>query len=248
MSDFVEAFPEQKVIAGRNAVTAALLSEEELDAVYITPGTPKRIVDLARERGLAIKNATNAKLDKLCGGVAHQGVAVTGSCAHYASVEDVLAASEKKGTKPFIILCDEIEDPHNLGAIIRTAEVCGADGVIVPKRRSASLSATVYKTSAGAASILPVARVSNLAAAIKQLKENNIWIYGADMGGGDYTSADFTGGTALVVGSEGRGMGRLVRESCDCLVSLPMHGQTSSLNASVAAGIFMYEVLRQRRK
>lgn len=243
-----EAFPEQKVIAGRNAVAAALSSDEELDAIYVTPGTPKRLVDMARERGLAVKNATNAKLDKLCGGVTHQGVALTGSCAKYASLEDILEASSKKGTSPFIIICDEIEDPHNLGAIIRTAEICGADGVIVPKRRSASLSATVYKTSAGAASLLPVARVPNIAAVIKQLKESGVWIYGADMNGSDYASVDFSGAVAIVIGSEGRGMGRLVRESCDCLVSLPMNGQTSSLNASVAAGVLMYEVLRRRRK
>ena len=247
MSDFTEENSEQKVIAGRNAVAAALSSDEELDAIYITKGTPKRLVDMAKERGLAVKNATQDKLDRLCGGVAHQGVAVTGSCAKYASLEDILEASRKKGTKPLIIICDEIEDPHNLGAIIRTAEAVGADGVIIPKRRSASLSTTVFKTSAGAASLLPVARVSNITAAINVLKENNIWIYGTDMNGSDYCSADLRGAVALVIGSEGRGLGRLVSESCDCLLSLPMNGETSSLNASVAAGVFMYEVLRQRR-
>lgn len=248
MNNFSEKVCEQKIIAGRNAVLAALSSDEELDAIYITTGTPKQIVDMARSRGLAIKNATNEKLDNLCGGVVHQGVALTGACAKYSSLDDILAVSDKKGSKPFIIICSEIEDPHNLGAIIRTAEACGADGVIVPKRRSASLNTTVYKTSAGAASILPVARVSNLSAAIKMLKERNIWVYGADMSGSEYTSVDFTGGTALVIGSEGRGIGRLIKESCDCLVALPMKGQINSLNASVAAGIFMYEVLRQRKK
>ena len=169
-----------------------------------------------------------------------------GSCAEYASLEDILAVSQNKGTKPFIIICDEIEDPHNLGAIIRTAETVGADGVIIPKRRSASLNATVFKTSAGAASYVPVARVSNLAAAIDTLKENGVWIYGTDASGSEYTKTDLTGGCGLVIGSEGFGISRLIREKCDFMLKLPMLGRINSLNASVAAGIFMYEVLRQR--
>ena len=180
-------------------------------------------------------------------GGAHQGVIAFGAVASYASLEDLLAVSAKKGTKPFLIICDEIEDPHNLGAIIRTAETAGADGVIIPKRRSAALTPTVYKTSAGAASWLPVARVPNLGAAIDQLKNAGVWIYGTDMNGELYTNTRFDdGGVALVIGSEGNGMSRLIREKCDFLVKLPMMGRITSLNASVAAGIFMYEVVRQR--
>ncbi|MBR2913668.1 MAG: 23S rRNA (guanosine(2251)-2'-O)-methyltransferase RlmB, partial [Oscillospiraceae bacterium] len=162
------------------------------------------------------------------------------------TVEDLLEVSKKKGTAPFIIICDEIEDPHNLGAIIRTAETAGADGIIIPKRRSAMLTPTVHKTSAGAASWLPVARVSNLAATIEKLKAAGVWVYGTDMNGSLYTETSFDGAVALVIGSEGFGMSRLIREKCDFLVKLPMHGKITSLNASVAAGIFMYEVVRQR--
>ncbi|MBR4225069.1 MAG: 23S rRNA (guanosine(2251)-2'-O)-methyltransferase RlmB, partial [Oscillospiraceae bacterium] len=149
-------------------------------------------------------------------------------------------------TQPFIIICDEIEDPHNLGAIIRTAEAAGADGVIIPKRRSASLNATVFKTSAGAAAHLPVARVANISQTIDMLKEKGVWIYGTDASGSSYTQTDLTGAVAFVIGSEGYGMGKLIRSKCDCLVSLPMNGKINSLNASVAAGIFMYETVRQR--
>ena len=182
----------------------------------------------------------------MCGGASHQGIIASGACAEYVSVEDILAISKKKGTAPFIIICDEIEDPHNLGAIIRTAEAAGADGIIIPKRRSASLNATVFKTSAGAASWLPVARVANLGTAIDELKKNGIWIYGTDAGGENYSDTSFTGPIGLVIGSEGFGMGRLIRDKCDFLVKLPMYGKITSLNASVAAGIFMYEAVRQR--
>ena len=166
----------------------------------------------------------------------------------FENLTNVLEISAKKGTEPFIIICDEIEDPHNLGAIIRTAEAAGADGIIIPKRRSASLNATVHKTSAGAASWVPVARVSNLAGAIDKLKENGVWIYGTDASGEDYDGVDLKGSIALVIGSEGFGMGRLIKEKCDFLLKLPMNGKITSLNASVAAGIFMYEAVRQRTK
>jgi len=193
-----------------------------------------------------VKNVTEQKLSQMANGAAHQGVIATGACASYVTLEDLLDISRKKGTAPFLIVCDEIEDPHNLGAIIRTAETAGADGVIIPKRRSASLNATVHKTSAGAASWLPVARVANLAAALDTLKEAGVWIYGTDASGDAYDKVDLTGPVALVIGSEGFGMGRLVREKCDFLLRLPMCGRITSLNASVAAGIFMYETLRQR--
>lgn len=237
------------IIAGRNPVIEALKADRPLNAVYVCGegGSLGLICRMAAERGVVVKKTTEAKLNEMTGGAAHQGVAASGACAEYVTVEDILAVSEKKGTKPFIIICDEIEDPHNLGAIIRTAEAAGADGIIIPKRRSAALNVTVFKTSAGAASRLPVARVTNIPAALDQLKENGVWIFGTDADGEDYTKADFRGSAGIVIGSEGNGMGRLVREKCDFLASIPMMGEITSLNASVAAGIFMYEAVRQRR-
>lgn len=238
------------VIAGRNAVLEALKAERNIDIIHIADGDSQgsinKIKALAKEAGIVVKVTTNQKLDFLCGGVTHQGVVAVCSCADYATVEDILAVSKAKDQPPFIIIADEIEDPHNLGALIRTAEACGADGLIIPKRRSASLSATVYKTSAGAASVLPVAKVSNLVSCIKDLKKQNIWVYGADLGGTSWDKLDYAGGVALVVGSEGNGMGRLIKEQCDFIVSLPMKGKINSLNASVAGGILMYEVARHR--
>ncbi len=239
----------ENLICGRNPVIEALRSGANIDTVYINGngGSLGLIRKLAKENGIVVKDADDKKLSKLCGGASHQGVAAEGACGEYVTVEDILEVSRRKGTKPFIIICDEIEDPHNLGAIIRTAETSGADGVIIPKRRSASLNATVFKTSAGAASYVPVARVSNIASCIDTLKENGVWIYGTDASGTDYTMTDFTGGAALVVGSEGFGMSQLVQKKCDFMIKLPMLGKINSLNASVAAGIFMYEILRQRR-
>lgn len=239
----------QNVICGRNPVIEALKSGANIDTIYIdgNGGSLSVIRRLAKENGIVVKDADDKKLSRLSGGASHQGVVAEGACGEYVTVEDILAVSQKKGRKPFIIICDEIEDPHNLGAIIRTAETSGADGVIIPKRRSASLNATVFKTSAGAASYVPVARVSNLAACIDTLKENGVWIYGTDASGTDYYETDFTGGVALVIGSEGFGMSKLIQKKCDFMIKLPMLGKINSLNASVAAGIFMYEVLRQRR-
>ena len=238
----------ENMIIGRNPVREALRSGQPIDTVYLSGngGSLKEIRELAAQAGAVIKTVNEQKLSQLAEGGAHQGVIAFGACASYVTLEDLLAVSEKKGTKPFLIICDEIEDPHNLGAIIRTAETAGADGIIIPKRRSAMLTPTVYKTSAGAASWLPVARVSNLAAAIDKLKQNGVWIYGTDMNGELYTQTSFDGAVALVIGSEGFGMSRLIREKCDFLVKLPMMGKITSLNASVAAGIFMYEIVRQR--
>ncbi|MCM1024046.1 MAG: 23S rRNA (guanosine(2251)-2'-O)-methyltransferase RlmB [Prevotella sp.] len=238
-----------EIIAGRNPVTEALKAGKSLNAVYVCGegGSLGLICRMAAERGIPVKKTTEAKLNEMTGGLSHQGVAASGACAEYVTVEDILAVSAAKGTKPFIIICDEIEDPHNLGAVIRTAEAAGADGIIIPKRRSASLNGTVYKTSAGAASRLPAARVTNISAALDMLKKNGVWIYGTDASGEDYTKADFCGSIGLVIGSEGHGLGRLVREKCDLTLSLPMLGEINSLNASVAAGIFMYEAVRQRR-
>lgn len=249
--DFAEDEEVTGLIVGRNPVNEALKSGKSIDTIYVDPeagGSISVITRIARERGIVIKSVSSQKLTQMCQGASHQGIIASGACAEYVSVEDILAVSKRKGTEPFIIICDEIEDPHNLGAIIRTAEAAGADGIIIPKRRSASLNATVYKTSAGAASWLPVARVANLGAAIDTLKAQGIWVYGTDASGAEYTDTSFTGAIALVIGSEGFGMGRLIREKCDHLVKLPMNGKITSLNASVAAGIFMYEAVRQRAK
>lgn len=239
---------DDNIIFGRNPVIEALKSDANLDTVYISGngGSLNLIRKLAKDRGIPVKDVQDSKLMKLSGGASHQGVAAVGACGEYVEIDDILAVSEKKGTKPFIIICDEIEDPHNLGAIIRTAETSGADGIIIPKRRSAGLNATVFKTSAGAASYVPVARVSNLAAAIDKLKEKGVWIYGTDASGSDYTKTDFTGSCAIVIGSEGFGISKLIQKKCDFMIKLPMMGKINSLNASVAAGIFMYEILRQR--
>ncbi|MGN0554229.1 MAG: 23S rRNA (guanosine(2251)-2'-O)-methyltransferase RlmB [Oscillospiraceae bacterium] len=237
------------LIIGRNPVIEALKSGKQIDTVYVdsdSGGSIGLICKMAKERDIVVKQVSGAKLDSMSDGKSHQGVIASGACAEYSSVEEILEVSKKKGTEPFIIICDEIEDPHNLGAIIRTAEAAGADGLIIPKRRSASLNQTVYKTSAGAASYLPVARVANLAAAIDELKENGVWIYGTDASGEDYTKVDTSGACAIVIGSEGFGMSRLTKEKCDFLLKLPMFGQVNSLNASVAAGIFMYETVRRR--
>lgn len=241
----------QDVIAGRNAVMEAIRADQQIDTVYVTTGDTigsiNKIKAIAREKNIVVKTATPQKLAELCGRSTHQGIVATIACGEYATLEALLEASRKKGTDPFLIIADEIEDPHNLGAIIRTAEAAGADGIIIPKRRSASLSTTVYKTSAGAVSVLPVARVPNLVACIKELKKQNIWVYGADMDGKSWCELDFkTGGIAVVIGSEGNGLNRLVKEECDFIATLPMNGKINSLNASVAAGILMYEIVRQR--
>jgi 23S rRNA (guanosine2251-2'-O)-methyltransferase len=243
-----EDFINENIIAGRNPVIEALKSDSDIDCIYICGNGASlgQIRKLAKDKNIVVKDALETKLSQLANGASHQGVVAVGACGKYVTVEDILEISRKKGTSPFIIICDEIEDPHNLGAIIRTAESAGADGIIIPKRRSASLNATVFKTSAGAASWLPVARVSNLANTIDLLKENGVWIYGTDATGEDYSKTDLTGSIGLVIGSEGFGISRLIMKKCDFLLKLPMLGKITSLNASVAAGIFMYEAVRQR--
>lgn len=236
------------LIIGRNPVLEALKAEKPIDTVYMCGegGSLNLIAKLAKDAGAVVKRVSQQKLDQLSGGASHQGVIAEGACAEYVTVGDILERARQKNEQPFVIVCDEIEDPHNLGAIIRTAECAGAHGVIIPKRRSASLNGTVFKTSAGAASWLPVARVANIAAALDELKKDGLWIYGTDAKGSDYTKTDLKGPVALVIGSEGFGMGKLVSEKCDFMLRLPMRGKITSLNASVAAGIFMYEILRQR--
>lgn len=241
---------ERQMILGRNPVIEALKADKLIDTVFVNPeatGSITLICKMAKERGIPVKQVNEVKLNNMSKGASHQGVIAMGACAEYVTVEDILQKARDKGEEPFIIICDEIEDPHNLGAIIRTAEAAGADGIIIPKRRSASLNYTVFKTSAGAASWLPVARVSNLASTIDYLKEQGVWIYGTDGAGESYDKVELNGAIGLIVGSEGFGMGRLIKEKCDFLISLPMYGKVTSLNASVAAGIFMYEAVRQRK-
>lgn len=238
---------ENNLIYGRNAVTETLSSGRELDTLYVQKGASLgKIVSLAKQRGVVVKELNDERLTAMCGTSKHGGVAAELAAASYSTVEDILAAAKERGKPPFIIIADEIEDPHNLGAIIRTAEAAGADGLIIPKRRSASLNATVFKTSAGAAAWLKVARVPNLVDAIKRLKEQGVWVYGMEADGTPYDKADLSGAVALVIGSEGFGLGRLVRENCDMILSLPMNGKVNSLNASVSAGILMYEVVKHR--
>lgn len=237
------------LILGRNPVIEALKADKLIDVLFVNPeagGSIGQIIKMAKDKSIVVKEVSEQKLSNMAKGASHQGVIAMGACAEYVEISDILAIAREKGEDPFIIICDEIEDPHNLGAIIRTAETAGAHGIIIPKRRSASLNHTVYKTSAGAASWLPVARVANIPQAIDELKENGIWIYGTDGSGEDYRKTNLTGPIGLVIGSEGFGMGRLVASKCDFMLRLPMKGKITSLNASVAAGIFMYEIVRQR--
>lgn len=239
---------ENQIIFGRNAVTEALRSDKAIDTVYIQKDLKiEGIAALAKERGAVVKIVGAEKIASLSGTQKNGGVCAELCAAEYAELSDILEVSKIKGKPPFIVIADEIADPHNLGAIIRTAEAAGADGVIIPKRRSVGLNATVFKTSAGAAAWIKVARVTNLVETIKTLKKNNIWVYGMEADGEPYEKVDFSGGAAIVVGSEGAGLSRLVRENCDRTVSLPMNGKINSLNASVSAGILMYEIIKYRK-
>lgn len=244
--------PEQNedLLIGRNAILEALGNNRPIDALFVSRGEKNgsicRIIAMCREKGIVIKEVDSKKLDFMCGHSNHQSVVARCAFHEYVSVDEILTLAKVRGENPFIIICDEIEDPHNLGAIIRTAEITGAHGIIIPKRRSVSLTYAVGKTSAGALEYVPVAKVGNLSSEIEKLKEKGVWIYGLDMRGDNYCQTDFSGAVALVIGSEGKGLSRLVKEKCDFIVSLPMKGKISSLNASVAAGITMMEVSRQR--
>lgn len=238
------------LIIGRNAVSEAVKSGRPIDTLLVSAGERSgsigEIIARCRNSGVVVKEVDRKKLDLICSGSAHQGIAAYAASHEYAEVEDILRLAAERNEKPFIIICDELEDPHNLGAVIRTAEAAGAHGVIIPKRRNASLSYTVGKASAGAVEYVPVARVPNLARTIEELKEKGIWFYAADMDGENWCSIDYSGGVGLVIGSEGNGVSKLIKEKCDFTVSLPMSGKINSLNASVAAGILMYEISRQR--
>lgn len=241
------------IIYGRNPVGELLKSDSDIDKIYvnkeISDPSLKSLLAKAGERRIIISYCTRQKLDELCQTTKHQGIAAMIPQATYVSVKDILDYAEEKGEDPFIFIADEITDPHNLGAIIRTANVCGAHGVIIPKRRNATVSATVAKASAGAVSVTKIARVNNLHATIEDLKKQNIWVYGLEADGeAYYYDKDLTGPAAIVVGSEGFGMNRLVRESCDVILKIPVMGEINSLNASVATGVLAFEIVRQRQK
>ena len=239
------------VIEGRNAVIEALRAGTAIDKIYLQKGETDRtlghVASKARAAGIVVVEADRRKLDAMSRTHAHQGVIALSAVREYAGVEDILRAAADRGEPPLVVVCDEISDPQNLGAISRTAECAGAHGVIIPKRRSAGLTAIVAKTSAGAVAHVPVARVPNIPALLKDLKKQGVWVFGTAADGDTalYT-ADLKGPAAIVIGSEGTGMTRLATENCDFLVSIPMRGKLSSLNASAAAAILLYEAVRQR--
>ncbi|MEV5026473.1 23S rRNA (guanosine(2251)-2'-O)-methyltransferase RlmB [Paenibacillus sp. LPE1-1-1.1] len=247
-----EEIVQDEMIAGKHPVLEALRSGREINKIWIADGAQKTltqpIVAEAKKFGIVVQFVDKRKLDSLTPGVTHQGVVAQAAAFAYVEVEEILERAKQKDEIPFILLLDEIEDPHNLGSILRTAECTGVHGVIIPKRRSAGLTATVLKTSAGAAEHVPVARVTNLAQTIDKLKEAGVWVAGTDLDAKqDVYKMKFDMPLVVVIGNESKGMGRLIKEKCDFLVKLPMLGQLNSLNASVAAGVLMYEVVRQRR-
>ena len=248
--DVVE-LPED-MVAGRNAVMEALKGSRSVNKLMIangsTEGSIKEIIAVAKDKGVNIQYWDRSKLDSIARGIRHQGVLAQVAPVQYAELEDILQVAKDRNEPPFIVLLDELEDPHNLGAILRTADAAGVHGVLIPKHRSCPLSATVAKTSAGAVEHVPVARVGNLVQTIKKLKQEGLWVAAADMDGKDYYDTDLTGPLLLIIGSEGQGVGRLVKEQCDFVVRIPMVGKINSLNASVAGSILMYEAMKQRRK
>ena len=241
----------ENILEGRNALTEALASGRAIDKVFIAEGSTDRalarLAAQAKQAGAVVVETDRRKLDQMSATGAHQGVIAMVSAHSYATLDDILNRAKERGEAPLIVICDELSDPHNLGAIIRTAECAGAHGVVIPKRRSVGLTAIVGKASAGALEYMPVARVTNITNAIKELKERGVWIFGtAAEGATPLYQADLKGAAAIVIGNEGDGMSRLVAESCDLKVSIPMKGRISSLNASAAAAILLYEAVRQR--
>jgi len=238
-----------EVIIGRNAVLEALKSDREIEKITVAKGAEgsvKQIVAKAKDKKIPLYYSEKSRMDKTADGGTHQGVIAVVSDYQYSTVDDILALAEKRGEKPFVIILDGLEDPHNLGAIMRTAECAGAHGIIIPKRRSVSVTETVAKTSAGAVEYMPCARVTNIGRTIDELKDRGMWIGAVDMGDTYYYQQDLTGAIGLVIGGEGSGVSRLVKDKCDFVVSIPMKGRITSLNASNAASILMYEVVRQR--
>jgi len=241
----------ENVIIGRNPVIELLKSGRDIDKIFITKGdhegSIKLIIAKAKKRNIPVLEVEKAKLNSLSAGAAHQGVAAITADIVYADVDDLLLNAELKGGKPLIIIADGIEDPHNLGAVIRTAECAGAHGLIIPKRHSSGITQVVSKASAGALEYLPVAKVSNLSQTVNYLKEKGFWIFAAETGGQDYTTCDYKVPMALVLGGEGTGISRLLRENCDYTVTVPIYGKVNSLNVSNAAAVILYEIARQRK-
>lgn len=250
--DIKEHNDNAEVIYGRNAVSEAVKAGVSINKILYYPeatGSIIPIIKAAKEARIILATADRNKLNEVAGTKDHQGIIAYVSPKEYVTVDDILKIAEDKGEPPFVIVLDEVQDPHNLGAVLRTCDAVGAHGVVISKRRGAPLTGTVAKSSAGALEHIPVARATNITAAIKELKDKGLWIYGTDMDGEtNFFDADLKGPIALVIGSEGFGMGRLVKENCDFILNIPMQGKVSSLNASVAAGVVMYEIFRQRRK
>ncbi|MBP2033143.1 23S rRNA (guanosine2251-2'-O)-methyltransferase [Clostridium algifaecis] len=243
----------EDIVEGRNAVIEALKSGKTVEQILVSngdiTGSINVVLALAKEKRIVVKKVDRKKLDSMSSTEAHQGVIAKVTPYKYCELEDILDYSKQKNEKPFILILDEIEDPHNLGSIIRTAEVCGVHGIIIPKRRNVGITPIVYKTSAGAVEHMKICKVANINSSIDKLKKHGIWIYGADMHGENYCyDTDFSGNIAVIIGNEGKGISKLTREKCDILVKIPMVGTITSLNASVAGGIIMYEILRQKLK
>ena len=237
-------------VFGRHAVVEALQTPDRVNRVFIQEGTSGRdaakVIELAREKGIQVQTVPKTKIEDLVGNVVHQGLVASIAAYEYADLEDIFKKAEEKGEDPFIVILDGVEDPHNLGSILRTANATGVHGIIIPKRRSASLTATVAKASTGAIEHVPVVRVTNLTQTIEQLKARGVWVFGTDMNGTDYRKWNTSGPLAIVMGNEGKGVSRIVKESVDEMVTIPMVGHVQSLNASVASALMMYEVFRNR--
>lgn len=241
----------ETLLEGRNAVAEALRAGRTIDKVFLAEGAAdhglRRLASLAREAGAVVTAVDRRKLDQMSPTGAHQGIVAMAAAHDYSTLDDMLALAAERGEPPLLVLCDELSDPHNLGAIIRSAECAGAHGIVIPKRRSVALTAVVAKAAAGALEYVPVARVTNLSAAIETLQEKGLWVFGtAAEGATPLYKADLRGPAAIVIGAEGNGMSRLVAERCDDKVSIPLRGRISSLNASAAAAVLLYEALRQR--
>jgi 23S rRNA (guanosine2251-2'-O)-methyltransferase len=256
----VKQFVEEKepqlredIVEGRNAVIETLKSDRTIEQILVAKGNVSgsinMILAMAKEKKTVVKEVDRKKLDQMSLTGSHQGVIAQVTPFKYSEVEEILKYAAERNEKPFLIILDEIEDPHNFGSIVRTADACGVHGIIIPKRRNVGVTPVVFKTSAGACEHMKIAKVTNINVAIDKLKESGVWIYGADMHGSEYCyDADMRGAIAMVIGSEGRGIAKLTRDKCDVLVKIPMVGKISSLNASVAGGILMYEILRQKMK
>ncbi len=247
-----EKINDECIVAGRNAVRELLGTDRDVEKIYVQSaageGSIKLLVALAKEKKIPIVELDARKLDNIAGGARHQGIVAIASERNYYDIEDLLAFAEQRGEKPFLVMLDGVEDPHNLGAIIRSAECLGVHGIIIPKRRSVGLTQTVAKASAGAVEHMRVARVTNLASTIDELKARGLWFYAADMGGAEYYKSDMTGSACIVLGSEGFGISRLVKEKCDFTVSIPLLGNVNSMNVSCAAAVILAEAARQRKE